>query len=208
MAADLATVTPNEPVDPPGDDPHSGEGEDPSGSTPLVLDLDGGGFRFTSAKDGVEFDIDADGSLDSIAWTDEDFGDAFLVLDRNWDGLINDGSELFGDHTLQIPSDEPNGFEALSIYDLPGFGGNGDGLISPADHIFVFLQLWIDTSHDGISHYDELYTLDEWQVEEISLDYIESRSKDRHKNELRFRGHFKFDGNKTGQITDVILQQN
>ena len=204
IAADAAVETLAEWEAENGEDPPP-EPIVPPPYSPLVFDLDRGGFRFTSAADGVEFDINADGTPDMIAWTDADYGDGFLVLDRNWDGLINDGSELFGEITIQLPSEEPNGFEALAVYDVPGFGGNNDGLITPEDQIFVFLQLWLDANHDGVSQMSELYLLEEFEVEEISLDYIESRRKDRYKNELRYKGFFKY-GGRTGQITDVFFK--
>src|SRR5436190_12147755 len=69
--------------------------------SPIVMDLDGNGFHLTSAAAGVQFDLQASGRRDQVSWTEPGSHDAFLVLDRNGNGLIDDGSELFGDHTPQ-----------------------------------------------------------------------------------------------------------
>lgn len=108
-----------------------------TGCSPLLIDLGGDGFDLTNLEDGVQFDIDADGQEDRISWTDR-FGDeAFLALDRNGNGTIDDGSELFGDSTAQPPSEEANGFRALAVYDVPALGGNGDGWISAPRDLLV-----------------------------------------------------------------------
>jgi hypothetical protein len=78
--------------------------------TPIILSLSNNDVRLTDVPDGVKFDLDADGVLDSIAWTERDAADGFLVLDRNHNGKIDDGTELFGDATPQPKSPHPNGF--------------------------------------------------------------------------------------------------
>ena len=65
-------------------------------NSPLLFDRNGDGFHLTSADEGVLFDIDADGDLDQVAWTRADSGDAWLALDRNGNGVIDDATELFG----------------------------------------------------------------------------------------------------------------
>lgn len=180
----------------------SDEEYDPS---PLILDLDHRGFRFTDAKDGVEFDIDADGVMESIAWTRAGSGDAFLALDRNLNGFVDDGIELFGNYTSQPVSSEPNGFEALAIFDWPENGGNGDGKISQSDAVYSSLILWTDTNHDGFSQYDEMNSLEWHEVSSISLQYHETWRTDKHGNLLRFNGHFRFEGAGSGNLTDVFF---
>lgn len=96
---------------------------------------------------------------------------AFLVLDRNQNGKIDDGRELFGDATPLIfekPYRERNGFDALSLYDL-----NHDQVIDAQDPIFSQLRLWQDDNSDGVSDPWELNSLKSLEVERISLKYKE-----------------------------------
>ena len=107
--------------------------DDPEPNCPIVLDLGQHGWRFTSAGEGVMFDMDGKGLRDWIAWTDPTSEDGFLAWDRNLNGVIDSGRELFGDSTVQPPSEAPNGFLALAWLDQVDSGGNGDGLISDLD---------------------------------------------------------------------------
>ncbi len=156
------------------------EGQDP-GNCPIVIGLSQPSFKFTSAADGVLFDIDANGSLEQLAWTDAGSGDGFLALDRNGNGRIDSGRELFGDHTAQPPSDHPNGFNALSVFD-----SNHDGLISSDDGIWPALRVWVDANHNGVSEATELAPLSAYAIRAIDLAYHESRRKDGNGNELRY----------------------
>jgi hypothetical protein len=110
----------------------------------IVVDIGGEGFQFTSALDGVFFDLGGDDRLDHIAWTLPATDQAFLALDRNENGIIDHGTELFGNMTPQSGTGAKNGFLALAEYDKPENGGNGDGIIGPADTIFRSLTLWLD----------------------------------------------------------------
>ncbi|MEM7583250.1 MAG: hypothetical protein AAF560_07710 [Acidobacteriota bacterium] len=182
-----------------------GEPPIPGGSTPIVVSLLDARYELTSHLSGVFFDIDADEATDLTAWTVGGSDDAFLVLDRNSNGLIDDGTELFGGVTPQPPSQAPNGFAALAVFDAPENGGDLDGYISSRDAIFDKLRLWVDADHNGHSDAHELLTLSEADILFLDLAYGESRKVDEHGNEFRY---WSMVGREADIITvwDVILR--
>ncbi|MDV7438139.1 hypothetical protein R4447_16460, partial [Acinetobacter baumannii] len=153
---------------------------------PVILDLDGDGIETIAANKwaGVLFDHDNDGIRTSTGWVGSD--DGILVLDRNGDGIINDGSELFGDSvTLKDGSQASNGYVALAEFD-----SNGDGKVNAEDTNFEQLKVWRDLNQDGVSQANELFGLTELEIQSLNLNHTNTDTALGNDNILAQTGSF------------------
>jgi hypothetical protein len=153
--------------------------EPPEKYTPILLDLETDGFHLSGPDPAVSFDLNADGTPERTAWTRAGEDDAFLCMDRNGNGVIDDGRELFGSATPLISGGtDESGYSALSEMDWPVAGGNSDGKIDADDPMFDRLCVWIDANRDGISQRREIRSLDQAGVAGFEGGY-----KTMHKND-------------------------
>lgn len=159
---------------------------------PLVLDLSGEGINLTRAGEGAVFDINADGKQNNTAWVQG--GTAMLVYDRNGNGKIDNGSELFGDQ-----NGSAHGFAELAKYD-----SNSDGRINRLDPIFKALRLYKDMNGNGKIDEGELFSLPELGIKALKLDFIQVDEKI-NGNSLILRGSFQREDGSVGEMSDVLL---
>lgn len=152
---------------------------------PLILDLDGNGIDITSLENGKQFDIDGDGSRDQTAWITG--ADALLALDRNGDGAINDGRELFGDQ-----NGAKDGFAELSKYD-----DNLDGLINEMDGVFSSLVL--------LRANGSQQSLSDGGIKSISLSLITPLDERLIGGNLVAGSQFERQDGSTGQVGEVFF---
>ena len=134
---------------------------------PLALDLNGNGIEPLAANghDGAMFDHERNGIRTATGWVHSN--DGILVYDRNGDGKINNGGELFGDNTLlKDGSTAAHGFAALAELDE-----NSDGKVDAADSAFKKLGVWRDLNHNGISEEGEISSLEDVRVQSLNLAY-------------------------------------
>ena len=149
---------------------------------PIVISTDPNSqYTLTALEDGVLFDIDADGSLDQVAWTEPATDVAFLALDRDGDGRITSGRELIGDRTLPGVTNGPNALIQLATH------AGTWGLLDKNDPLFAKMLLWSDANHNGKSEASELRPAED-ELSAIGLGFQPERRVDSHGNQSRFRG--------------------
>ena len=159
--------------------------EDDPPPSPLILDLDGDGVEADAL---TYFDHKGDGWAELSRWADED--DGTLVWDRNNDGIINDGSELFGNNTVLANGRKAaHGFAALADLD-----DNGDGVIDASDTAWTELRVmrWTDDNDNGMKDDGEesLVTLDSLDIESLNTGFTNSNHVDSSGNEHRQEGGY------------------
>jgi hypothetical protein len=161
--------------------------EIPEENCPVILDLQQDGFHLSGPDPAVRFDIDADGRPDELAWTREGEDDAFLCWDRNGNGVLDNGRELFG-YATPLLSGEPAvvGYRALAELDGPELGGNRNGRTDANDQVFRELCAWTDSNRDGMSQPDEIRSLDDVGVVSLDYRYVTTRLRDRYGNLFRY----------------------
>jgi uncharacterized repeat protein (TIGR02543 family) len=134
-------------------------------NSPIIINFENGGYRLSGRSAPVLFDMVGNGNPRPMGWTVAGADEAFLWLDRNHDGVVNNGAELFGNFTrLQNGTLARNGFEALRDLD-----SNGDGIIDERDPVWPRLMLWRDLNHNGISDSNEIEPVAGSSVTSIDL---------------------------------------
>ena len=166
-------------------------------ASPLALDLDGDGVETTTVETGVYFDHDDNGFAEKSGWVGKD--DGLLVRDINNNGLIDDGTELFGNNSVLSSGEKAaNGFEALADLD-----SNSDGVFNSSDAAWNQVKVWRDANQNGEVDSGELLTLEQAGVSGINLNYENETTTDENGNQHKQTGTFiKTDGT-TGSVHDV-----
>ena len=197
---------------PNGISPNIGTNPDPKVKTkvvryvdPLILDLDGDGLEITPLSKGVLFDANGDTIKTGTAWAAAD--DGMLVWDRNGNGLIDSGAELFGDETVLTSGPNAgkkaaNGFVALAELD-----SNADGKFDLSDAQYATLRVWRDLNQDGISQAGELKSLADTGVKSINLTSAASNASYPDAI-LAQSGSYTRADDSSGQAGSFILAQN
>ena len=170
--------------------------------SPIILDLDRDGIETISKNNNIHFDLNANQFAENTGWVGSD--DGLLVLDLNNNGIIDNGRELFGEHTLlKDGSLAKNGYQALAEYDE-----NGDGVIDKKDSIWQKLKVWQDKNSNGYTDENELISLEKAGISAISTKYSKSDYTDSNGNEYRLIGEITYTDGKKGQSTDVWFATN
>ena len=164
---------------------------------PLILDLNRNGKYTSDAVNGVHFDYSGDGFAEKTAWVES--GDGLLVYDKNGNGIIDDGNELFGDKTVMHDGTvAANGFSALKDFD-----SNGDGKINSDDEQFKQFQVWMDLNNDGVSQKGELFSLSELGIKELSLNATNYNKEDENGNVIARKSSVTYEDGTVGGMAEL-----
>lgn len=134
-------------------------------SDPLIIHLgDKEEIELTTLENGVNFDLDNNGFAEKTAWIGTE--DAFLAIDKNKNGIIDNGGELFGDRFVMENGEiASSGFMALT-----SLNENSDKVIDSKDSVFEDLYIWTDSDHDGKTDEQELKTLGQANISSINFE--------------------------------------
>ena len=166
---------------------------------PLVLDLNGDSKISTINRNDSNsyFNHDGDNIKYRTSWIGKE--DGILVIDKNGNGTIDNGNELFGNFTTKNNGDMANnGFEALKDYDT-----NGDLIIDYRDDKFSELKIWQDLNSDGISQSNELKILKEVGISRLNLSHDKTYKDLGDKNSITHIGSFLRNDGTTSSMVDV-----
>ena len=169
---------------------------------PIALDLDGDGIETVAANGfaGSLFDHDNDGIRTAGGWVSAD--DGLLVWDKNGNGRIDNGSELFGDSTRWLDGNNAaHGFSALVQHD-----SNRDGIIDNKDNVFKQLRIWRDLNQDGITQEGELFKLADLKIKSLNLIYQDINKDLGNGNILAQVGSYTKTDGSIAQMGDLLLQ--
>ena len=173
---------------------------------PIVIDFNKNGATSTKLDNTVYFDHDNNGFAEATAWVEKD--DGLLALDKNNNGKIDNGNELFGNHTISntaygyTDKKATNGYEALKAYDL-----NGDNIIDEKDEIFNKLKIWKDKNSNGITDEGELSSLADNNIKSIDLNYKEI-TIDENSNTVKQSSKVTLKDGSTLDANDVWMKVN
>ena len=180
--------------------------DDPEDVDPIIIDLNKNGITSTKLNNTIYFDHDNNNFKEASSWIDK--GDAFLALDKNSNGLIDNGNELFGNHTISntrfkyTNNKATNGYEALKAYDL-----NGDNVIDSKDEIYDKLLLWKDSNQNAITDKGELIKLKDSGIVSIDLNY-KNTNTDEKGNTIKQSSTITFEDGFTTIANDVWFKVN
>lgn len=165
--------------------------------SPLVLDLDGDGIETLGTDSGVYFDHNNNGFAELTGWISPD--DGLLTLDKNQNGNIDGGNELFGNHfQLSSGSQARDGFAALADLD-----SDLNRYIDASDARWNQLGIWQDSNMNGQVDSGELNTLTSHRIARIPLEYGPGKGIDINSNDHRQQGKFIREDGQISHLTDV-----